>query len=652
MLNKYYKLSEWEISHSGSKQACQYLKDLYVQAIHIATRQTISPIPFRKSDSVGIDRNLRLFVPYLHSDDPNDVRLALTILRLCYLIKTLPKVDVKSITSPPGGQDTFQWREFADFAHHWVKPENPRGVLLVKPRARSGPNGPSSLLTANLDAVALSDHDSLLSSLDHLARIIDPTIGSLKDWVISLSNHERAHNPNLTKRSLIHSRLAALAEGGCKTRIIAIGDLFSQYVLLPLHEKIMKRLAAIHQDGTHDQSRSVSLVKEQTLKGPLYSFDLTTATDRFPVKITEIVMTALFGKVVSQLWLKVMTDRDFSLPNAKGQTVRYAAGQPMGLYSSWPAFAFSHHVFVKFCAFQLGIASFKEYTIIGDDIVIWNPAVAKRYRATLRDLEVPISESKSMVSETKPFYGEICKRFLFNGMDLSPIPPDIIKVAIREPSYLTALLDEVWNRYGRSSSSTRLNCSQLVEIYSRRSDRKKAKILLTAPPVIAPGRFLSEVNNGSEGLKDLSLWGSFDQDKCLEVRNRLREKTLREKYQQMSIDWSIISIYGDRLGPNQPLGETDYPDSPFERARIWVTHKVEAFLNATALMWDEDKEFFLEDAGVHYVIDPYLRSYQDRRLVKSRNASRLTLATFKVMAGELEPPVAILGPPAGSLTTI
>jgi len=70
----------------------------------------------------------------------------------------------------------------------------------------------------------------------------------------------------------------------------------------------------------------------------------------------------------------------------------------MGALSSWAVMAMSHHLLV-FWAFVSVYPSreekFTDYAIIGDDVVIWDPKVAFRYRQILSLLGIDISEAKS-----------------------------------------------------------------------------------------------------------------------------------------------------------------------------------------------------------------------------------------------------------------
>lgn len=72
-----------------------------------------------------------------------------------------------------------------------------------------------------------------------------------------------------------------------KTRVIAIGDYFTQAVLRGLHRYLFKLLDKIPQDCTKDQGKFRSLLKDAEY---FYSVDLTAATDRFPIQVISKVL--------------------------------------------------------------------------------------------------------------------------------------------------------------------------------------------------------------------------------------------------------------------------------------------------------------------------------------------------------------------------
>jgi hypothetical protein len=648
-LRDYLRLFERTKSFQGERETVKYLKDLYTQSVAIATDRQVTPIPFRKSNKKGIDRNLRPFLHLLTGPSENHRRLGLTVLRLCYLAYGDPQPNLQSIV----GQAEKDWSEqqyqgFRDFAHHWVKPLDPEGEIKVIPRAKSGPNGSSSLTSSHLDAVALTNNPQLLQSLDSLAEIIHPNYG-LKTWVEEVSHWSKENFPSESTNVYV-SRLAALAEGGYKTRIIAIGDLFSQAVLLPLHKKIMGRLALMRNDGTFDQGRSISLVKEWTTQGPLYSFDLTNATDRFPVRLQEIVMTQLFGERVSQLWKEVMSNRDFSLstkPNSK--TVRYSRGQGMGLYTSWPAFAFTHHVFVRYCAFLEGITPFDKYTIIGDDVVIADKRVADRYLKELVELEVPISSSKSFFSDSPPYSGEICKRILWNGKDISPVPPQLLKQIGKDVTILPALLKEIVDRYGSDFFRSGSPClTSLANCYSTANKRRKALILLTAPQACAHIGLQDPYGN-TDQLRDqvithelLGPWGELESEILTDfglVRDQLKLLTITREYDSKLGD---LSYYTENPLVLLRADKTLCLATPESRHPFWEGYRhhkeiLDELAKARVASFAAT-DAFLEENGLRFCLDPKLRSYQERKIVQGKRASHLILDVFKVLSGKLPYP--------------
>jgi len=91
----------------------------------------------------------------------------------------------------------------------------------------------------------------------------------------------------------------------------------------------------------------------------------------------------------------------------------------MGAYSSWAAFALSHHLVVFIAARMAGIRHFRNYRILGDDIVIGNDSVAKHYIAIMDNLGVDIALQKTHRSE---HFFEFAKRLFYDGKEFSPFP--------------------------------------------------------------------------------------------------------------------------------------------------------------------------------------------------------------------------------------
>jgi len=94
-------------------------------------------------------------------------------------------------------------------------------------------------------------------------------------------------------------RLHFLQEGGGKTRVICIPDIWTQTVLKPIHDYLMMVLRRFPCDGTFSHSNLAKRVRKYTKTGALNCFDLRAATDRMPVELQARVLERLLGKELS-----------------------------------------------------------------------------------------------------------------------------------------------------------------------------------------------------------------------------------------------------------------------------------------------------------------------------------------------------------------
>jgi len=196
-------------------------------------------------------------------------------------------------------------------------------------------------------------------------------------------------------------RFGRKLEGSGKIRLFA-NPIF-QALLRPLHDWVMRVLSKLDMDGTYNQ-----LAPLYRLKGrrDLYSFDLKSATDLLPVDLSGSMLASLFGNEFAQSWVFLMTMVGFRSPDRlpsrlKARVYRFTRGQPLGYYSSWPVFTLTHHMIVWMSAFEVYPGKrFKDYAILGDDIVIADRRVAEVYKRTMDEAMAVISLEKSLVSFT------------------------------------------------------------------------------------------------------------------------------------------------------------------------------------------------------------------------------------------------------------
>lgn len=165
------------------------------------------------------------------------------------------------------------------------------------------------------------------------------------------------------------------AEGAGKVRVFAIPNSFKQALLRPAHDWCMSILKGIQMDGTYDQVRPLRRISKLRR---LFSFDLSSATDRFPLSVQALTINSIFDPLTAYSWVVCgLGANAFSCQTSSSNRpdtfglVRFATGQPLGLLSSWPLFALCHHFIVWFCSNKVYPGKvFKRYALLGDDIVI------------------------------------------------------------------------------------------------------------------------------------------------------------------------------------------------------------------------------------------------------------------------------------------
>jgi len=336
------------------------------------------------------------------------------------------------------------------------KPDLKVKQAFVTPKA--GPNHPSALLGAAIDAYAwtLQPENHLLKWLQ-LTEQPDLALRFRKDGkLVPLEQFcgfpplkpLYGHGGHIKKwvpvslTELVLGRLHALYEPAGKIRVIAIVDYWTQMVLKPLHDWMFKLLKNLPMDATFDQEGKVKAFSEKGFS-EIYSFDLSAATDTIPLQLYRTMLSVILGPEVTDLWLKLLVDRDFVAPKElqpkpltkiekldyKSQhawmtkfsgltedeiqvflkdrfvrpppgvlTVRYGTGQPMGALSSWAALALVHHALVQFAAWRVGEFPYNGYLVLGDDVIIAGGKVGWAYYHICCSFSILIKLAKSFTS--------------------------------------------------------------------------------------------------------------------------------------------------------------------------------------------------------------------------------------------------------------
>jgi len=95
---------------------------------------------------------------------------------------------------------------------------------------------------------------------------------------------------------LPNGRLSVVYDQAGKARIVAMTNYFYQLVLKRVHDAVFDILKNIPMDGTFDQHRPIKdLINKGS--GKFYCYDLSSATDRLPIKLQVQVLNELISNL-------------------------------------------------------------------------------------------------------------------------------------------------------------------------------------------------------------------------------------------------------------------------------------------------------------------------------------------------------------------
>jgi hypothetical protein len=414
-------LREYYVYHNGPKWTAARIKTIFK-----VVAGEISPEP-KLIRGLGGSWNClpAIFRPLIRAGKYREVLTALSIFRD---LKTEVDFDIDSITRPTKGSEILTGKEGEAFKQAMNQLVRAPATVTKRPALRyvarrlwfgfrsnlpilwsskKGPNGPA-LGTIERDLRAIIDSGALKNVSTAWKYFKLPMRLFSKQGLL----------PYMGGEPCLAARLVAIQDKACKTRVVAIGDYFTQISLAMVHHDFMGRLARLPFDGT--KSHRGAAARLLKVKGPKVSIDLKTATDRFPAELQKLVVEASFPGF-SQVWRDLL-NVDFSSPIGD---VRYAVGQGMGFLSSWPVFAFTNHALALAASCLTGFTRrgriIPKHMIVGDDIVFTSTVVANEYARLLDILDVQYT--RPQFNSNNSF--EFCKRFILQGRDISPVTRDI-----------------------------------------------------------------------------------------------------------------------------------------------------------------------------------------------------------------------------------
>jgi len=435
--------------HQGLPGVVKYLKvsGVYIQQVIAGHR-----LPDAASLGPKVRRcktGLPSFIPIPHrinirSGDPVVIRFWTTMCSIYRDIKYEGIVKFSSIINSSDNIVPNYDKESRRFMNLFMKQHDsilkesiPFPILTSAPTVKGTSEFSSSFrsLLRGVSAFLEPKNTSLYASLRYVLNFnkSQSLLDLFQKTEVYLSEHVREDRMTGYCSSYL-GKLAIKEEAAGKMRVFAMVDPWTQWALRPLHKWLFTILRSHPMDGTFNQLAPLSRVPFGDV--PIYSYDLTAATDRLPIAIQKNLLSVVFGRKFSEAWATLLVDRDYQISHLQKQYpyitlpggighVRYAVGQPMGAYSSWAMLALTHHFIVQMAAWSTNVTShstlFRDYAVLGDDIVLWNKLVAEKYHEIMTSLGVEIGIAKSVISP-KGLGLEFAKRTLFKGTDVSPAP--------------------------------------------------------------------------------------------------------------------------------------------------------------------------------------------------------------------------------------
>lgn len=409
--------------------------------------------PFLLGEPVGLARSgLPKIIPLyfrrmIGQRNVSAIRLIQTILKSYSAFKgTHEPSDLSTVTGPEPPLDEDFLKDFGEFCQKefWFKIVRQNGREagfkdILGPDfklpddgqppfpVRAGPNAPVAILGAAKDAIAWAGcpHNWPMEWAEHVGdkrtiRLFEETLQAGLAW------REVAGETSVSYHT---GCVAMIPEAAGKVRTIAIVDYWTQRLMKPVHDWMMKVLSVLPTDGTFDQNESlrsyVAFCKASGITKH-YSIDLKSATDLIPLTLYEVCLKALLRERTVDLWLSLAADRWFAVPESEliqnhlhGREIRYNRGQPMGMLSSWPAMGIVHHALVLFAAKLAGKnpREFWAYRVLGDDNVTGDCQVASKYLEVCERLSVPTSPAKTLEGSLFIFASQV----YLGDINISPL---------------------------------------------------------------------------------------------------------------------------------------------------------------------------------------------------------------------------------------
>jgi hypothetical protein len=186
-----------------------------------------------------------------------------------------------------------------------------------------------------------------------------------------------------------------LQEPGYKLRSIASPYRLFQLASEPLKNSLGKIVSNLEWDCTHNQEKAHPVIQELLNNNEtVYSVDLSSATDYFPLNLQITVLEQIFGK--NNPYISLFEEISKSNWHSDVGDIRWNKGQPLGFNPSFFAFTLTHGLLLQTLSGKRHWNH--EFFVVGDDVIITNKKLFDSYTKTLQLLGCPYSTDKTLIS--------------------------------------------------------------------------------------------------------------------------------------------------------------------------------------------------------------------------------------------------------------
>lgn len=398
-------VTKW-VSCSGKEWTIERLKSLKVALIHHKAGQLVLPPWFALNKDGKLSGPFGSLFQWGLKSDRNFKRSIQALM--VYTMFTLEKVSIRqtfkfveAVTNSEKCKLSPSWlRSFGrsitkNFPLYSIDRSEDNSLLLFRgsgakrlPGFSWQPSTPQNVgAVGQANYFYIQEHKALGRRFSGL---YNPVLAGLNEHKSLIFEHP---TDVVTPERVYGGNIAFIQEPGAKLRAVASPYLVHQLALLPLGRALYRLVSTLPWDCTHNQSKPFDVVRDHLSKGQtIHSVDLSNATDHFPLSVQVCCLKSIFSKQPDIDLFEVLSQSTWRSPLGN---LRWAKGQPLGLYPSFGSFTLTH----GFVLWHLnGDRHDNKFFVVGDDVIILDDQLAERYKLCLEEMGCPFSPSKSMTS--------------------------------------------------------------------------------------------------------------------------------------------------------------------------------------------------------------------------------------------------------------